>query len=185
MVVPSLAVVAAWFIVGIAFVGLVKPEMVNMMGWPPVNVPEVNDTVKTEIPPTLSDAVPAAPEAGAVNATAALPEFARVIQPRTVMMILPLLGTVDTGVSETVMVTDVAPRALLLRVMAGKFGPRSPMLGYVPVALDPTMVPSLAVVTAGTLLAAEESWLGLMNPGMENMMGWPPVNDPEVNETVK
>ena len=111
-----------------AVVGLVKPEMMNVMGWPPVNVPEVNETVKTDEPPTLSDAVPAAPEAGAVNATAALPEFARaMLLPKTVMMILPVPGTVDTGESETVMVTDVAPRALLLRVMAGEFSPRSPM----------------------------------------------------------
>ena len=43
------------------------------------------------------------------------------------MMILPVPGTVDMGDSETVMVTDVAPRALLLRVMAGEFSPRSPM----------------------------------------------------------
>ena len=177
------AVVSVW----IAIVGLVKPEMVNVMSWPPGNVPEVNETNKTDELPTLRDAVPAGdPEAGAMNITAALPEFARAIEPETVRMILPVPGTVDMGDSETVMVTDVAPRALLLRVMAGMFGPRSPMLGYVPVALDPTMVvPSLAVVMAGILLAAGESWLGLVNPGMENMMGWPPVNVPEVNETVK
>ena len=104
--------------------------MVNVMGWPPVNVPEVNETVKTDIPTKLRDAVPAGdPEAGAVNATAALPVLSAraMFRPKNVMMILPLLGTVDTGESETVMVTDVAPRALLLRVMAGKFGPRSPM----------------------------------------------------------
>ena len=126
IVVPSLAVVAAWFIVGIVFVGLVKPEMVNVMGWPPVNVPEVNETVKTDIPTKLRDAVPAGdPEAGAVNATAAPPEFARAMPaPLSVMMILPLLETVDTGESETVMVTDVAPRATLLRVMAGAEVPR-------------------------------------------------------------
>ena len=52
--------------------------------------------------------------------------------PLNVMMILPLLGTVDTGVSVTVMVTDVAPRAMLLRVMVGELSPRSPMEGYVP-----------------------------------------------------
>ena len=102
--------------------------MVNVMGWPPVNVPEVNETVKTNGPVPLSDAVPAAPEAGAMNASKAPPEFARAMPaPLSVMMILPLLGTVDTGESETVMVTDVAPLEMLLRVMAGKFGPRSPM----------------------------------------------------------
>ena len=129
--VPSFAVVAAATLVIAAWavVGLVKPEMVNVMGWPPVNVPEVNETVKTDIPTKLRDAVPAGdPEAGAMNVTAAPPEFARAMPaPLSVMMILPFLGTVDTGESETVMVTDVAPRALLLRVMAGKFGPRSPM----------------------------------------------------------
>ena len=124
VVTAATLVIAAW-----AAVGLVKPEMMNVMGWPPVNVPEVNETVKTGAFVPLSDAVPAGdPEAGAKNITAALPEFARAMPaPLSVMMILPLPGTVDTGESETVMVTDVAPRALLLRVMAGKFGPRSPM----------------------------------------------------------
>ena len=118
------AVVSVW----IAIVGLVKPEMVNMMSWPPGNVPEVNETNKTDELPTLRDAVPAGdPEAGAMNITAALPEFARAIEPETVMMILPSLGTADMGESVTVMVTDVAARALLLRVMAGEFSPRSPM----------------------------------------------------------
>ena len=79
---PSLEVVAAEVNVCIAIVGLVKPEMVNVMGWPPANVPEVNETVKIDEPPTLRDAVPAAPpDAGAMNATAALPEFARAIEP--------------------------------------------------------------------------------------------------------
>ena len=44
--------------------------------------------------------------------------------PLSVMMILPLLGTVDTGVSATIMDTKVAPRVLLLRVMAGAEVPR-------------------------------------------------------------
>ena len=96
------------------------------------------------------------PEAGEMNVTTAPPEFARAMPaPLSVMMILPLPGTVDTGESETVMVTDVAPRALLLRVMAGAEVPRSvAMAGYVPVALDPTMVPSFAVVAAATLVIA-------------------------------
>ena len=131
--VPSFAVVAAGTSVfaGEGWLELVNPGMENMMGWPPVNDPEVNETVKicapAKFPPRY--AVPAAPEAGAVNATAALPVLSAraMFRPKNVMMILPLLGTVDTGESETVMVTDVAPRALLLRVMAGKFGPRSPM----------------------------------------------------------
>ena len=115
-------VIAAW-----AAVGLVKPEMVNMMGWPPVNVPEVNETVKTNGPVPLRAAVPAGdPEAGAMNVTAAPPEFARAMPaPLSVMMILPLPGTADMGESVTVMVTDVAPRAMLLRVMVGAEAPRS------------------------------------------------------------
>ena len=79
--VPSFAVVAAATLVIAAWraVGLVKPEMMNVMGWPPVNVPEVNETVKTGAFVPLSDAVPAGdPEAGAMNVTAAPPEFATV-----------------------------------------------------------------------------------------------------------
>ena len=57
-----------------------------------------------------------------------MPEFARAmpekkLDPCIVIMILPSLGTVDSGVSVTVMVTDVAPRATLLRVMAGELSP--------------------------------------------------------------
>lgn len=44
--------------------------------------------------------------------------------PWSVMMILPLMGTVDTGVSVTVICMDVAPRALLLKVMMGASVPR-------------------------------------------------------------
>ena len=124
----------------------------------------------------LRDAVPAAPEAGAVNATAAPPEFARAMPaPLSVMMILPSLETVDTGESETVMVTDVAPRALLLRVMAGAEAPRSAkMAGYVPVTLYPTMVvPSLAVVMAATLVIAAWAAVGLVNPFMMNATAFP------------
>lgn len=44
--------------------------------------------------------------------------------PLSVMIILPLLGTVDTGVSAMIMPTDVAPRAVLVRVMAGAEVPR-------------------------------------------------------------
>jgi hypothetical protein len=41
------------------------------------------------------------------------------------MTSLPLLATVDTGVSETVMVTPVAALATVLRMMAGEAAPRS------------------------------------------------------------
>jgi hypothetical protein len=103
--------------------------MVNVMGWPAENVPDVNNTVKTNGAVLLRAAVPAGPPLdGEVNATAVLTEFARAVPaPQSVMMILPLLGIDDTGVRVTVMVTDVALRALLLRVMAGEFSPRSPM----------------------------------------------------------
>ena len=140
--------------------GLVKPAIVNVMGCPPVNifpVVLVDDTVKTNGPAPDSAAVPAAPDAGAVNVRAAVPEFARARPaPVSVMMILPLLATVPTGVSATLMVTAAAPLATLLRVMAGALAPRvSTMAGYVPVTLAPTMVvPSLAVVTAAILVMA-------------------------------
>ena len=83
--VPSFAVVTAATLVIAAWaaVGLVKPEMVNVMGWPPVNVPEVNETVKTNGPVPLRAAVPAGdPEAGEMNVTAAPPEFARAMPAR-------------------------------------------------------------------------------------------------------
>ena len=90
-----------------------------------MNVPAVNETVKTNGPAPDSAAVPAAPDAGAVNVRAAVPEFARARPaPVSVMMILPLLATVSTGVSATLMVTVAAPWVTLLRVMAGDVAPR-------------------------------------------------------------
>ena len=127
MVVPSLAVVAAATLViaAWAFVGLVSPGMVNVIAWPPVNVPVVNETVKTNGPAPESAAVPAAPAAGAVNARAAVPEFARAKPaPLSVMTILPVAATSVSGVSVMLMVTVVAPLATLLRVMAGCKAPR-------------------------------------------------------------
>ena len=116
-----------------------------------MNVPEVNETVKTNGPVPDSAAVPAAPDAGAVNVRAAVPEFARARPaPVSVMKILPVVVIVEEGVSATLMVTAAAPLVTLLRVMAGALVPRvSTMVGYVPVTLAPTReVPSLAVVTA-------------------------------------
>jgi hypothetical protein len=131
MMVPSFAVVKALTLVlpTSPLLGLVNPGMVNVMGWPAENVPDVNDTVKPNHDPVpLRAAVPAAPVNGEVNETEALPEFARAMpEPQSVMMIFPLLGTVVAGVSVTYMITDVALRALLLRVMTGEFSPRSPM----------------------------------------------------------
>ena len=66
------------------------------------------------------------------------------------------------------MITFVAPRTTLLRVMAGAEVPRDDpgrMAGYVPATLDPTMVvPSLAVVAAATLVIAAWVAVGLVNP---------------------
>jgi len=127
MVVPSLAVVAAATVVIAVwtFVGLVSPGMVNVIALPPVNVPVVNDTVKTNGPGPDSAAVPDAPVTGAVNVRAAVPEFARAKPaPMSVMTILPVAATSVTGVSVTLMVTAVAPLATLLRVMAGDVAPR-------------------------------------------------------------
>ena len=71
VVAAATLVIAGW-----ALVGLVSPGMVNLIG-PPVNAPAVNETVKTNGPAPESAAVPAAPDAGAVNVRAAVPEFAR------------------------------------------------------------------------------------------------------------
>ncbi len=38
-----------------------------------------------------------------------------------------------------------------------------------------TVVPSLAVVEAATAVFADWTATGLVNPGMVNAMGWPPV----------
>ena len=137
----------------------------------------------------LRAAVPAGdPEVGAMNVTAAPPEFARAMPaPLSVMMILPLLGTVDPGLIVTLMVTDVAPRAMLLRVMAGAEAPRSAtMAGYVPVPLYPTMVvPSFAVVMAATLVIAAWAAVGLVKPEMVNMVDCPVLMVVEPNDTVK
>ena len=71
-------------------------------------------------------AVPAglAEAAGAVNASAAVPELASAMPaPLSEMRILPVLGTAVTGVSVMLMVTDPAPLATLLRAMAGDVAP--------------------------------------------------------------
>ena len=157
-VVPSLAVVAAATAVFAAWaaVGLVNPGMVNVIVWPEVKVPAVNETIKTKGPAPLSAAVPA-PPAPAVKVRVPAPVSARPA-PVSVIKSLPLLGTVVTGVSLTLMVTDVAPLATLLSVMAGCELPRdvpSRMAEYVPVMLAPTtVVPSLPVVAAATSVFA-------------------------------
>ena len=38
-----------------------------------------------------------------------------------------------------------------------------------------TVVPSFAVVAAATAVFAAWTAMGLVNPGMVNVMGWPPV----------
>ncbi len=125
MVVPSLLVAAAATLVIATWtaVGLVNPGMVNVIGWPPVKVPAVNETVKTneDPPPAASAAVPVGlPDDGAVNVRAAAPEDASARPaPLSVMIILPLLATCDAGASVTLMVTVVAPFATLLSVIAG------------------------------------------------------------------
>ena len=123
MVVPSLAVVAAATLVIApwAAAGLVNPGMVNVSALPPVNVPAVNEMVKMR---PASAAVPAGtPGAGAVNVRVPAPVSAKPV-PLSVMMSLPLLATVDAGVSVTLIVTAVAPLATLLSVMAGDVAPR-------------------------------------------------------------
>ena len=103
---------------------MVNPGMVNVTAWPPVNVPAVNETVKTNGPVPDSAAVPAGtPGAGAVNVRVPAPVSAKPA-PLSVMTSLPLVATSVTGVSVTLIVTAVAPLATLLRVMAGDVAPR-------------------------------------------------------------
>ena len=132
MVAPSLLVVAAATAVfaGWTAVGLVNPGMVNAMGCVAANklaAVAPKDTVKMyeEPDPKFSAAVPVGlPPDGEVNVRAAVPELASAMPaPNNVITILPLLGTVVTGVSVMLMVTDPAPLATLLRAMAGDVAP--------------------------------------------------------------
>ena len=111
-------VIAFW-----AAVGLVKPGIVNAIAWPPLKVPAVDEMVSLKGPTPLRAAVPAAPAAGAVKAIVPAPARARPA-PVSVIKSLPLLATAVTGVSDTLIVTDVAPLMTLLRVMAGALVPR-------------------------------------------------------------
>ncbi len=111
-------VIAFW-----AAVGLVKPGMVNVIAWPPLKFPAINEMFSTKGPAPLSTAVPAAPAAGAVKVIVPAPVSARPA-PVSVINSFPLLATVVPGVSDTLMVTDVAPLTTLLRVMAGALVPR-------------------------------------------------------------
>ena len=141
----------------------------------------VNEMVKTQLGDVPERAaVPAglAEAAGAVNARAAVPEFASAMPaPLSEMMILPVLGTNVTGVSVTLMVTAVAPVPVLLRVIAGLADPNwSTIAGYEPVTLAPTMVvPSAAIVAAATAAFAFCAAAGLVSPGIVNVIAWPPV----------
>ena len=91
-----------------ALVGLVTVPRVNVMGWPPVNVPVLSDTVSTGGAEPAMLAVPEAPAAGAVNVSAVFAVHANPA-PLSVMMILPLLATVVTGVRVTDIVTPAKP----------------------------------------------------------------------------
>jgi hypothetical protein len=145
----------------------------------------VNVTVKTIGPAPLRAAVPDPKKfilGIYMKLTLALPEFVRAMPaPLRVMMILPLQQeTDDVGVIATLIVTDVAPRTTLLRVMVGALMPRDDpkrMAGYVPVTLDPTtVVPSFKVVAAAMLVIAGWVAVGLVKPLTTNVMGCPPVN---------
>ena len=88
----------------------------------------VNEMVKTQfgdVPDRAAVPAGLAEAAGAVNASAAVPELASAMPaPLSEMMTLPLLGTVVTGVSVTLMVTDVAPVPVLLMVTIGAKVPK-------------------------------------------------------------
>ncbi len=185
---PSLKVVTAVTLVIAAWVaeGFVKPLIVNIIGLKLLRC-TLDVTVKTIGPVPLRAAVPDPKKLVLdvytyMKLTLALPEFARAMPaPLSVMMILPLQQEiVDVGVIATLMVTDVAPRTTLLKVMVGALMPRDVpkrMAGYVPVTLDPTMVvPSFKVVAAATLVIAAWVAVGLVNPVMVIVMDCPPVN---------
>jgi len=127
--------------------------MVNVTAAPPVKVPVVIVTVNT--PAAEMVAVPAAPEAGAVNAR--VPgEATASPDPLSVMMILPVAGMVTAGVRVTVMVTLVAPLTALLRETAGLFVPSVSvvMATKVPVELVSMTVPPACVVAAAMVVDA-------------------------------
>ena len=125
--------------------------MVNVTAAPPVKVPVVIVTVNT--PAAEMAAVPAAPEAGAVNAR--VPgEATASPDPLSVMMILPVAEMVTAGVRVTVMVTPPAPLTALLRVTAGLADPSvlETMATKVPVLLAPIIAPALSIVAAAMVV---------------------------------
>ena len=118
--VPSAAVVAEATAVRAAWaaVGLVNPGIVNVIGFPLVNVPADRVTVTTKGPDPAIAAVPAGlPLLGAVNVRVPAPVRAKPA-PVSVILMLPLLATSWPGVRVTDMTTPVAPLVSLLRVMA-------------------------------------------------------------------
>ena len=127
------------------------PGMVNASAALLIYVPTVIVTVNT--PAAEMVAVPAAPEAGAVNAR--VPgEATASPDPLSVMMILPVAGMVTAGVRVTVMVTPPAPLTALLRVTAGLADPSVSvvMATKVPVLLAPIIAPALSVVAAAMVV---------------------------------
>ena len=125
--------------------------MVNVTAAPPVKVPVVIVTVNT--PAAEMVAVPAAPEAGAVNAR--VPgEATASPDPLSVMMILPVAGIVSSGVRVTVMVTPPAPLTALLRVTTGLTAPSVSvtMATKVPVSLVPMKAPAASVVATAMVV---------------------------------
>jgi len=127
--------------------------MVNTSAAPPVKVPALIVTVNT--PAAEMVAVPAAPEAGAVNAR--VPgEATASPDPLSVMMILPVEGMVTAGVRVTVMVTPPAPLTALLRVTAGLADPSVSvvMATKVPVLLLSIKTSAELVVAAAMVVDA-------------------------------
>ena len=127
------------------------PGMVNVTAAPPVKVPVVIVTVNT--PAAEMVAVPAAPEAGAVNAR--VPgEATASPDPLSVMMIFPVEGMVTAGVRVTVMVTPPTLLRALLRLTSGLADPSVSvvMATKVPVSLAPIIAPALSVVAAAMVV---------------------------------
>ncbi len=136
------------------------------------------ETVKTKGPdpdPESAAVAEGVPDDGALNVAVTDPEFASARPlPVSVMTILPVFGTCVTGVSVMLMVTDAASLAVLLSVMVGAAFPKEVpvrIAGYVPAAFAPITVPPLSVVAAATSVLATCDPVGLVNPGIVNVMG--------------
>ena len=124
---------------GCSEAGLVTPGIENAIDWPAGNDPAVNETDRTVL---LNEAVAAgvAVEEWLPKVTPCPGEQETPEEPVSVMArtLREVIGT--EGVTNTLIVTPVAAAIGVLRVIAGWFRPRLPMItGNVPVELTATV----------------------------------------------